>query len=662
MSQLNPFQLLRLEHLAPSPTNPRKHFEPDALTDLATTIRAHGVIEPIIVRTWPDEYDTPADRDERPLYEIIAGERRYRASLLTELEDIPALVRHLDTRQVLEIQIIENLQRRGVNELEEAEGYDLMMRSYGYTADQLAEKVGKSRAYIYGRLKLTALCEAARQAFREGKLDASRALLVARIPGAKLQQQALKEIAEGYGGPMPYREAARHIQNRYMLKLKEAPFETADAFLLVTAGACTTCPQRAGNSPELFPDVDADVCTDPQCYADKKANHVLKQAEAERALGHKVILGKAAEKIAPHGFYSSTAGDYVLLDEKGTYGDAYITARKALKGADVPIVMIEDARRGRLVAAAAKKDVNDALKAAGLRVGSGNRSAAQIEEDQARKKEAASRRAIFDAIRRETRLMLNGSTRPALQRAEDLALVARQLWARTGFDAQTRLAKIYIRPDEKLDNHERVRALNAQIDDFNAAQLIQFLFDLALVGTLDVPSYCSDISTPAPLANTAASFGLDIDAIRAAAIAEKPAKAKTSPPAAPEKSPSTPEQAPPGGEGGARKDKATVVTYRHPTNAEMSWSGRGKKPEWVANYPATGGRLEELSTANQAARAGDQPSLLKPKIQAADAAKKPKEKAKTGGRVAAAGGKESGAEPAPYRCPNTRDLLEGVVA
>ena len=120
MSQLNPFQMLRLEHLAPSPTNPRKHFDAVALAELAATIREHGVIEPIIVRFWPDEYDTPAGRADRPLYEIVAGERRYRASLLAEQAEIPALVRHLDTRQVLEMQVVENLQRRGAQDCRQA--------------------------------------------------------------------------------------------------------------------------------------------------------------------------------------------------------------------------------------------------------------------------------------------------------------------------------------------------------------------------------------------------------------------------------------------------------------------------------------------------------------------------------------------------------------
>lgn len=142
---LSPFAEIELQRLAPSPTNPRKTFAD--LDDLAASIREQGVMQPILVRLWPDDYPTPEGRDDRPAYEIVAGERRYRAAQLAGLDSIPALVRPLNTRQVLEAQIVENLQRRDVTELEEAEGYQLMMRDHGYTADQLAEKVGKSRSY-----------------------------------------------------------------------------------------------------------------------------------------------------------------------------------------------------------------------------------------------------------------------------------------------------------------------------------------------------------------------------------------------------------------------------------------------------------------------------------------------------------------------------------
>ncbi len=531
MSQLNPFQQLRLEHLAPSPTNPRKHFEPDALADLAATIREHGVIEPIIVRFWPDDYDTPEGRAERPLYEIIAGERRYRASLLAGQDDIPALVRHLDTRQVLEIQIIENLQRRGVNELEEAEGYDLMMRDFGYTADQLAEKVGKSRAYIYGRLKLTALCTDARKAFREGKLDASRALLIARIPGGLLQTRALTEILSDWGGsPMAYRDAARHIQRRYMLRLKSAPFPLDDGALVPFTGVCTECPKRAGNAPLLFQDVeDPDTCTDPDCFGGKKRAWAAQRAESARSIGGTVIEGADAKALLASGSYRIKG--YLRVDERDhdallkAIDDDYANAREHHQDPHsrrhfanelvLPLVTIIDPRDGELIEVVKEHDYRQAMVAAGLHRHPIEQQAQNADHEAERKAEQKYRSTLFDAIRQECRIEINGTRRPALQRPADLALVAREFWARIGFDAQVRLAKLRIQPGEKMDNHARVRALNDALDDFAPGELVAFLLELALVGTLDLPGYFDNIATPAPLLDTARSFGLDPEAIRA---------------------------------------------------------------------------------------------------------------------------------------------------
>jgi ParB/RepB/Spo0J family partition protein len=602
MTQLNPFQMLRLEHLAPSPTNPRKHFESAALTDLAATIREHGVIEPIIVRFWPDEYDTPAGRDDRPTYEIIAGERRYRASQLAEQANIPALVRHLDTRQVLEIQIIENLQRRGVNELEEAEGYDLMMRDFGYTADQLAEKVGKSRAYIYGRLKLTALCEAARQAFREGKLDASRALLIARIPGAHLQARATDEITTGWNGPMAYREAARHIQTRYMLRLKSAPFPLDDGALVPYTGVCTACPKRAGNAPLLFQDVeDPDTCTDPDCFAGKKRAWAAQRAESARSIGGTVIEGKDAEKLLAQGSYRIKG--YLRLDELDydaapspalsndedeeddgdkirAPGAPMVTRRHFANELVLPLVTIINPRDGELVEVVKEDDYRQAMVSAGLHRHPIEQQGQTADREVERKAEQKYRTTLFEAIRQECRIEINGSRRPSLQRPEDLALVARQFWARIGFDAQVRLAKLHITTPDKLDNHERVRQLDRALYDFGAGELVAFLLELALIGTLDLPGYVDNIATPAPLLDTARRFGLDPDAIRAG----KDGKAQ------------------PATEGAAAialtaraLTRPGAILYRHPDNAQLAWSGRGRKPAWVEHWIEQGGTLADLS-------------------------------------------------------------------
>ena len=171
--------LLPIDRIIISPTNPRKHFNEAALGELAASIAQHGVLQPILVRKWTIDCKMPKGKcygDMHGMHEIVCGERRWRASQIAGRAEILAIVRELSDLQVLEIQVVENLQREDVHPIEEAEGYERLIKWHGYSADTLAEKVGKSRAYIYARLKLTALAPVAREAFFSGKLTASTAL------------------------------------------------------------------------------------------------------------------------------------------------------------------------------------------------------------------------------------------------------------------------------------------------------------------------------------------------------------------------------------------------------------------------------------------------------------------------------------------------------
>ena len=239
-------QTIRVARIGASPTNPRKHFDQAALDELAESIRRHGVLQPILVRPNPDRMRGP--REE---FEIVSGERRWRAAQAAELREIPALVRELGDAEVLEIQVIENLQRADLHPLEEAEGYEALHQRHSYTVADIAAKVGKSERYVYARMKLCALCEKARKAFYAGKLTPTTALLVARIPDAGLQAKATAEITEVRwqgADPMSARQASEHIQRTYMLRLATAPFSTTDVELVPEAGPCTTCPKRTGNA------------------------------------------------------------------------------------------------------------------------------------------------------------------------------------------------------------------------------------------------------------------------------------------------------------------------------------------------------------------------------------------------------------------------------
>lgn len=171
-----------IEHLKPSPNNPRKHFAEADLEDLATSIREKGLLQPIVVRPL-------ASGD----YEIVAGERRWRAAQRAGIHDVPVLIRELSDGEALEIALIENIQRSDLNPLEEARAYGLLLERFTYTQQQLADSVGKSRSHIANTLRLLNLPEAVRAHIEDGMLTAGHArALVATNSPAELANQIIK--------------------------------------------------------------------------------------------------------------------------------------------------------------------------------------------------------------------------------------------------------------------------------------------------------------------------------------------------------------------------------------------------------------------------------------------------------------------------------------
>lgn len=264
--------------LHPSPTNPRQRFDPAALAELADSIKQHGIMQPIVCREMPDAMRTELGTEAR--LEIVAGERRWRAAQLAGLYSVPALLRTLTDAQVVSLQIIENLQREGLSPIEEAEGYGRLM-AQGLTADQVSDTVGKSKAYVYAKLKLRALCPHVAQALHQGKLAESIALQIARIPVPDMQRDALAVVTQAneYSGePMSFRQAKAHILQSYTRNLAKAAFDPTDPSLQPAerlASTCTDCPHRLGNQPGTEP-AHANVCTDPSCYDVKTTTHNLR--------------------------------------------------------------------------------------------------------------------------------------------------------------------------------------------------------------------------------------------------------------------------------------------------------------------------------------------------------------------------------------------------
>lgn len=161
---------------------PRKQFDPDALADLADSIREHGIIQPLTVRKLQSGY-----------YQIIAGERRWRAARMAGLDQVPAIVIEADDRKAMELAMIENLQREDLNPIEEAEGYRQLMEQYNLTQEETAQRVGKSRSVVANALRLLNLCPPVRAMVEDGRLSNGHARTILPLSPA-LQEKAADAI------------------------------------------------------------------------------------------------------------------------------------------------------------------------------------------------------------------------------------------------------------------------------------------------------------------------------------------------------------------------------------------------------------------------------------------------------------------------------------
>lgn len=262
---------LSVAMLEESPTNPRKTFA--GLEELADSMRKLGCLQPIIVRPLPAGG-----------YQVVAGHRRVRAAKLAKLDTLPAEVRPLTDAQVMEVQLAENLQRSDLSPLEEAEGYEWLHREIGMTVDQIAQKLGRTKATIYGRMKLLDLSPTCRKALAEGKIPMSVAAPLARCGRHVDQEKALKAIrarAENNGGEINARAEVEWLQKEYTRSMKSPPFDVRDEMLLEGTPACTKCPKRTANMPrELFDTKPADTCTDVPCFLAKSRAHFEAAAKA----------------------------------------------------------------------------------------------------------------------------------------------------------------------------------------------------------------------------------------------------------------------------------------------------------------------------------------------------------------------------------------------
>ena len=635
---------IALDQLRPSPFNPRKTFT--GIAELVDSIQAEGRIHsPLLVRPITPN---PLRDDIVTGYEVVFGHRRLRAADVAGLATVPCMVRAMTNAEARSAQIAENLSRADVHPIEEAEGFALMIEQDGITADTLAASTGKSRSYVYGRLKLLQACAEIRAACIAGEVGSEVALLIARLRTDKLQQRALAAIRADTsqhsklddGGKKSFRHIRDLLAEKFTLELKGAIFDREDATLLPDAGVCSACPKRTGNAPE-FEDLAAptrdglhrgfthaggpNTCTDPDCFDAKKTAHLAREAQKLQASGAFVVTGnKARAAVSATG---EVKGDYIALAD----------VKRALKGtaakpADLPVVTIQDPRTGKTVQAVKRFDLvaKGVLKADQVKPADTN--AAQRQREEARRAKVAEKIKVEAA--RRMGLMLHVRDQAAgreLGTFELRMVVAAALQGVRWNDRET-LAQL-----QGLEaTHQGTQALQGKIDTLDAAGLTRLLLDCLLVDDVRCRDEYSLNIKPGPLLALAQHYGVDAEAVM---------RASAPPLATPSEGTPTPSTAGAGAKktgaaaGKAKaKPAALAVAYRCPDTL-MTWSGRGLQPAWLKAALARGKTLDSLRAA---------PDVKKAKAAPAKAGLSVKD--------------DAGAAGETLRDPNTVDMFEAAHA
>lgn len=237
-------QLVPVESLAPNPDQPRRSFDPESLEELAASIRQKGIIQPLIVRSVSGQ----AGR-----YEIVAGERRWRAAQLAKLHEVPVLLRDFTDTEVLEIAIVENIQRADLNPIEEAAGYKQLVERFGHTQEHLAEAMGKSRSHIANLLRLLTLPQDIQTYLRDGRLSAghARALVTTANPSELARQVISKGLSVRETEALAHNPEKPRKPRKTKSKEKDADTRVIEQDLSANLGMSVVIDHRPGGEGRL---------------------------------------------------------------------------------------------------------------------------------------------------------------------------------------------------------------------------------------------------------------------------------------------------------------------------------------------------------------------------------------------------------------------------
>ncbi len=518
------FHRLLVADIVRSATN-RTHFKPEALEEMASSIREKGVIQPIVVR--PVSFIEDEERRKAAgtaKYELIVGERRWRGSKIAGKSNIPAVIWEINDHEALKIQVIENAQRENPDPLEEAEQYDALLKSGKTSMDDLAAQIGKSRATIYGRIKLLCLPEKVKEALRAGKITPQVALLLARIPNAKLIEEAFARIIQGNGGePYSFRQVQTFLTNEYMTQLKGAPFDPKDKTLVPAAGPCAACPKRSGNQKELFPDVGrADVCTDPVCFRAKCEAARLRVLEEAKQDGKIVLSPEDAAELFPYrGGQLKYDAPVVEMDAPCPFQPKKTWRQivEKLPKEERPSVIVGADREGKLHELIGRKEAGEAARALDLaepHETRGNMSESSVQQRRA----AKAAREQHERTIRGVDLAISGVLEKQAKAKDNKALFRLLRLLATNdanCDTKRRVARRYGYTTMKTDGD--VTAFYQDLSKKAEAAPVRFILETLLWKS----SLFADRGLPDAILAACKIFGLDPKKIEAAAN-DKPAK------------------------------------------------------------------------------------------------------------------------------------------
>jgi len=506
-------QEIPLSQIRESHTNPRRRFDETKLAELAANIQQYGVLQPIVVRT--------ALSGASDQYELVAGERRYRASKLAGRYSIPATVRKLTDAQCLEIQLIENGQRDDVHPLEEAKGYARLigLDPEAYTVEAIAAKMGRSPEYINGRLHLMQLIPEAKQAFYDGKLNVTHAFEISRLQRND-QRRALQEcfpqhrnaaavLKDKKAEAVTVRELRAWIEREVHLDLTHAPFDPQDENLLPSAGACARCPKRTGSNPLLFPEVrHKSACTDRECYRAKVEALVQIRVKSLETNGETPLRVSQAPSWQTNG----RAKD--VLHE----GEFRRVSQKSECPNTKPAIFVDGRGAGTVfhVCCEEKCPVHAAVT---RYQPTPQERAKRAKEVLAERVEKLTRVRLLDAIRKK---LPDTLTRP------DLEMAAVDYFRRLGHDNHRRLCRVYGWQEKKTkaswggQTVDYVAITATAVGKMSNADLNRFLAVCALVSDLYCPGYdrTQSLSKDTNLARTATRYKIDPATVTAAVRAE----------------------------------------------------------------------------------------------------------------------------------------------